>query len=369
MISDDSSFKVKIAAANQLAKISNGSLLPHLKKAFIDEHHPAVRMAVLDAISQIPDAETIPTMVYLNFHDILSIGEQTHIQSVIWQHRKLFSTSQWTRHALSSPLDKERAIAFWILGTIGSKNITPTLVKGLKDTSPLVQKRILSMLPHYPSPDSLKGCRALVGQGPGSVNAMAKLCLSLIKQRMKAPYQPVFHTPGTHGPVVEIALSPSIIGSYFQEHGIGINSRDTVASHMPTLTPVKIASFSKKQNIDVTVIASNGREVGDFRSQDMALVDNFIKTNTPLLHACYLKQLKKSPSLKGSITLSFQIQASGHLTHAGILEKTLSNRRLEQCVKQKFLELSFPSIHQAELQGQYTFHFHPPENQFFEFGS
>lgn len=367
LISEDSSYKVKIAAASELGQISNGSLILPLTDAFTDESHDAVRLSILDAIANIPDQETLPALLYLNFHELLSSKEQLLIQKLVWNHRDHFTTSQWAYHALSSPFDKQRALAYWVLGTVGTQDILPILIKGLEDESSLVQKRILSLLPHFPTITSKKGCEKFLKNHAGSTKSMASLCLSLIKSRQKKSYKPVFRTPSTKEPIINIAISPDVIGDYFKK-----NQSNMVADRaFPTFNfntkTTKRVSHSHKKQIANTIIQSNLNAPKDFRNEDIKVIQAFIYTKLPLIQHCYKRELKTAPTLKGSITISFEIQSDGTLRNTKTSAQTLESPNVENCVVKRFKELHFPKVNQASVEGTYQFHFAPPEKQFYKF--
>ena len=180
-----SSFKARIAAAQELGKISNGSMAPYLEQAFENEDEEAVRISILEAMAHIPDQKIIQSLLYICFHHVLSAQEQQVIKVVLWNHRQSFLISEWALHAFSSPYDKQRAMAFWILSIVGDKQVLPFLIKGIEDQSPIVLKRLAMSLQEFPSVETKQACQSLVNSSIRSVQSMGHFCIKSIDYRLK----------------------------------------------------------------------------------------------------------------------------------------------------------------------------------------
>ena len=72
------------------------------------------------------------------------------------------------------------------------------------------------------------------------------------------------------------------------------------------------------------------------------------------LQACYEIEAQKDPTLKGGVTVSWTIDASGGVTSAGLAGSTIHNQRVEGCVLRQVRTWHFPS---SDGNSQATFPF------------
>lgn len=74
-------------------------------------------------------------------------------------------------------------------------------------------------------------------------------------------------------------------------------------------------------------------------------IDAVINQNKASVEYCYQSQLKVDPNLRGEIVISFDILPNGRVGAVKIIQSTLNNRRVEQCVQRAIRRWSnFPKL-------------------------
>lgn len=79
--------------------------------------------------------------------------------------------------------------------------------------------------------------------------------------------------------------------------------------------------------------------VGDLTRADIEAV---VKRNINQLRYCYQRELVKSPSLAGRITVKFVITKDGSVSSATTKASTLHSTRVESCLNARFMRFTFP---------------------------
>ncbi len=74
--------------------------------------------------------------------------------------------------------------------------------------------------------------------------------------------------------------------------------------------------------------------------------------------ACYESAAASDPSLQGTVGVSFSITPGGSVASANIGGSSLSNPRVEGCIKRQFMRLSFPAADKP-TNASWTFSFRP----------
>ncbi len=75
---------------------------------------------------------------------------------------------------------------------------------------------------------------------------------------------------------------------------------------------------------------------------DKSLIDAVIKRNMAQIKYCYQRELTKSPSLGGKITVKFVIAKDGSVSSATTKSSTMSNATVESCINSRFMRFVFP---------------------------
>jgi len=89
---------------------------------------------------------------------------------------------------------------------------------------------------------------------------------------------------------------------------------------------------------------------------DKSIIRRYIKRNIDKIAYCYEKQLLAKPGLDGTVTVSFFISPTGHVTSSvgGGLDPTVAN-----CVAEVVGAIDFPAPSEGGVQVNYPFTFHP----------
>lgn len=75
---------------------------------------------------------------------------------------------------------------------------------------------------------------------------------------------------------------------------------------------------------------------------DRAGVDGVIQKNLPRLLYCYQRELTKSPTLAGTVTVKLVVAGDGRVSSATTKLSTLNNATVETCLNSRFTAMTFP---------------------------
>jgi hypothetical protein len=75
------------------------------------------------------------------------------------------------------------------------------------------------------------------------------------------------------------------------------------------------------------------------------------------LRACYDSELARNPSLKGGVTMTWNIDPGGGVASAGVAGSTINNDRVTGCVLRQVKSWHFPSSESATNVAAYPFKF------------
>ena len=78
-----------------------------------------------------------------------------------------------------------------------------------------------------------------------------------------------------------------------------------------------------------TVKQKEPQLVGHRNPDDISAI---VSKHNAAIQACYQRELRRNPDLKGKIVVRFTIAASGAVTHVELVSSTLNNGRVERCV-------------------------------------
>lgn len=82
------------------------------------------------------------------------------------------------------------------------------------------------------------------------------------------------------------------------------------------------------------------------RSQDA--IGRIVLKHSDAIEACYKKESRINPNLKGSLTAQFTITPDGRVAQTRIVESTLRNRNVETCVERRIRAWRFDRIDKSE---------------------
>jgi hypothetical protein len=75
------------------------------------------------------------------------------------------------------------------------------------------------------------------------------------------------------------------------------------------------------------------------------------------LRACYESEVQRNPSLKGGVTMQWNIEPGGTVTSASVAGSTINNARVEGCIVRQVKTWKFPAASQPTTVGAYPFKF------------
>jgi hypothetical protein len=76
--------------------------------------------------------------------------------------------------------------------------------------------------------------------------------------------------------------------------------------------------------------------------------------------ACYDSAREADPSLRGSVSVSWHIDGSGHVPRATIASSTAHNARMEGCITRVYRGMTFKNPDAMEAEASWAFQFAPP---------
>ena len=97
----------------------------------------------------------------------------------------------------------------------------------------------------------------------------------------------------------------------------------------------------------------------DTKDVDREALARYVKLRKSAIQACYEKELKRNPSLKGKVVVRFTISTSGRVTEIDIEENTLGNDAVGSCIKAVIRGWMFPFKPDSEVPVAYPFVFAP----------
>ncbi len=92
---------------------------------------------------------------------------------------------------------------------------------------------------------------------------------------------------------------------------------------------------------------------------DREALNRYVKARKAAIVACYEKELKRNPSMKGKVVVRFSIATSGRATEIEIEENTLGNDAVSACIKAIIRTWVFPFKPESEVPVAFPFVFSP----------
>ncbi|NOZ60473.1 MAG: TonB family protein [Calditrichaeota bacterium] len=96
---------------------------------------------------------------------------------------------------------------------------------------------------------------------------------------------------------------------------------------------VASANVSRQQNLEkrrqTAVRQKEPQLVGQRNPDDISAI---VSKHNAAIQACYQRELRRNPDLKGKIVVRFTISVNGNVTQVELISSTLNNERVERCV-------------------------------------
>ena len=363
----DPDFKVRIAAAQALAKIADGSVADWMLRAFRGEKNSAVRLTILYAIAEIPDERVLSPLIELAHQEILSSRERVLVEKILWNFRAAFHKTTWIAQAMN-PVDREvQLVAIWLLGIIGDKQLVPVYEKLLDDLSEDVQIKSLESLSKVGDPSALKICKQKTTELElPRLQRTARYCAQLNEVMVKNKMPPSFQKKMDmiQHSFREKSIRPAQYLAYLDKN---VNQRSLDIA-LPFLQPLKKGSRNENtmKLIEQEKMATFELEVNlvskyEFDTRDLEILKTIVRENSSSLDICYTKELRQYPKLQGEVKTYFKILRSGRLSDVAITNSTLKNQNAETCILKELQRFQFPSLPVDSVTLIYTFSFFPPK--------
>jgi len=97
----------------------------------------------------------------------------------------------------------------------------------------------------------------------------------------------------------------------------------------------------------------------DSADVDREALNRYVKARKAAIVACYEKELKRNPSMKGKVVVRFSISTSGRATDIEIEENSLGNDAVGACIKSIIRTWVFPFKPDSEVPVAFPFVFSP----------
>lgn len=370
-LENDSDYKVRIAAAQALSQIADGSAADWMVRAFRKDTNDAVRLAILYSISEIPDQKILSPLIELANQEVLSPKERIVIEQILWNFKEVFNTSAWIAEALNSNDVQMKRISIWILGIVGDANLVPVFEKLTESSHEEIQVQSFESLSKAGSQEALDFCKQkqqeqLIPQVARAAKYCEQMNSLLIGKKMTSDRTFRKKMVVVLDDVQKNSLKPSNFSSYLNKNLNGRQVDQAVAFLRPISSPassektVKLIQQEKIQTFQLVVDLVSKYE---FDSRDLEILKSIVRENSYALDHCYVNELKNHPTLKGDIKTFFKIQKSGELSQIKISESTLKNEDVENCMLFELAKFEFPKLPVDFVNLIYTFSFTPPKQK------
>ena len=138
--------------------------------------------------------------------------------------------------------------------------------------------------------------------------------------------------------------------------GGGASSASTGAGNPPLLASASVATKSKRK-VPPKIGSSSANIQG---SLSRNVVRNEVRDRRSQINNCFKRRLKSKPNLEGKLVVQFEIERSGRVGSVRIIESTIDDAPLEECVRGRFEGWSFAKHHGGSITVRYPFIFRSP---------
>lgn len=370
-LENDSDYKVRIAAAQALSQIADGSAADWMVRAFRKDTNEAVRLAILYSISEIPDQRILSPLIELANQEVLSPKERVVIEQILWNFKEVFNSSSWIAEALNSNDVQMKRISIWILGIISDSNLVPVFAKLTESTHEEIQVQSFESLSKAGSQDALDFCKQkqqeqLIPQVARAAKYCEQMNSLLLSKKMTSDRTFRKKMVIMLDDVKKNSLKPSNFSNYLNKN---LNRRDVdqaVAFLKPISAPgssEKTVKLIQKEKIQTFQLVVDLVSKYEFDSRDLEILKSIVRENSNSLDHCYVTELKNNPTLKGEIKTFFKIMKSGDLAQIKITESTLKSEPVESCMMTELAQFEFPKLPVEFVNLIYTFSFTPPKQK------
>ena len=365
-LENDSDFKVRMAAAQALGKMADGTVADWMIRAFRHDDNDAVRLAILYSVSDIPDEKVVPPLMELANQEILSAKELLVIEQILWNYRKIFNVSAWITEAINSNDMATKKTSIWILGIIGDPDLAPVFQKLSKHPSEDIQVAAFESLAKVGDTKALEVCQSELNISTvPQVQRAAQHCVQSNQIYIQNPNAPSFRKKMNMmlGDVKQNSIKPIQYLTYLNKN---LNQREVDVA-LQFLQPQSAPSSSEKstklierETMKTFQLVVDMQSKYEFDSKDLEVLKTIVRENSNGIEGCYLHELSHSPTLRGDIQTFFRIMGSGQVAETKITSSTMKNLSVENCILEQMRLFDFPSLPLDHVNLVYTFSFAPP---------
>ena len=104
------------------------------------------------------------------------------------------------------------------------------------------------------------------------------------------------------------------------------------------------ASVARRGSIKLAQDTKVTGQAASSTQRDPEVIDAVINQNKSSVEYCYQSQLKIDPNLRGEVMLSFDILPNGRVGGVKIMNSTLNNPKVEQCITRSVRRWAFPKL-------------------------
>jgi TonB family protein len=90
---------------------------------------------------------------------------------------------------------------------------------------------------------------------------------------------------------------------------------------------------------DIQVVHQNTKVIGALSQE---VVGQYIKRYWAQIKFCYERELTKNPNLYGKVTITFTIGGNGRISEAQVMQTTMNNANVEECILRVIRRIIFP---------------------------
>ena len=193
--------------------------------------------------------------------------------------------------------------------------------------------------------ETVDGSRYLVGMG-ATARQDAQVVAAIFERPLKTIAASDAHLvprdrAGEEGPRLTLGLISSPFAA--QDLGAVLDQSSDFGNVTDTMVYDAPAGFMNDSDGD-----------GDLERSGIALG---IRTKMSTYKGCYQRQLQRTPSLQGTITVEFIIEEDGLVERARVASSSLNNAQVEQCIIQNLRGSQFPTPRGGTVVVTYPFNF------------
>ncbi len=364
----DPDFKVRIAAAQALSKLADGTVADWMIRAFRKDNNDAVRLTILDSISRIPDVRILSPLIEVANQEILSSKERMLIEQIVWNYREIIHAPSWIAMAMQNGDNDMKKIAVWVLGNICDQNMIPIFEKVLENAPEDVQIQIYQALSKTGSPRALEICKEAEQNEPArSVLPAIRFCQSMtsliIQKKIKLETTTHKKLNVDLQEIAKRSYKPNNFLTYLQKN---LNKRQIEVA-MTFLQPLsgksstdKSVKLIERETMLTFQLVVDMNSKYEFDTKDLEVLKSIIRENSNSIDQCYMKEFAKDNKLKGDVKTQFKIKKTGEIQNTEIVLSTLKNELVENCVLAELKNFEFPALPIDHVNMIYTFTFTPP---------